>query len=495
MSNQSIQSIFARIGSAEVAAHSELGTRDESKQIKTFGSRISKLKMTTDIKAHVLPFKDVVIPFNPFTGVPDDTYNQERPFRPITLVSQTIAGLKSVIVTNLKAKEFWDSYLEGVMDWNNPDATMPEYYAFKRNGLIKPRIMTHFTVSFDFNGAYGFSQYRTKYTIDPKELNEEGTYDWDTAPIYHKAYALFANILRLEFNDTQKELQRNNASLEQITNTKRAIFSKNPIGSVRPTNTIPFLYFPMDEQPPDLKPSQYMDIEKCMRFLGYNADKWDVALKEAQTSDIYDDNMDFYDFTLKTPSSTSIKADGTVYKADDYLEIYKSSTITNSDVRFVLWNPQGVTPLKDGRSVQNSTFFPQIAATAAEYFAYSQEQSFVEGGDTFEKVIAMSTRLRPVTSVMDKLLPACHQVFQQKFANSPYFTEEIKKANSEVLIAMNPENALAFAADDDEDLNDAAKEQASKLADLIAASNDAADAAEGKSDVDFLELDLSDDNT
>ncbi len=444
-----LQEMFKKMGSGEVQAHSELGTRDESKQSKNFGTRIQKMKTVTGINARVLVMKDVVLPFNPFTGEADDKYNRKTPFRPILLVSQVIEGIKDACKENADLKAWWEKEL-GVT-FTDGAATLEEYAAFKARGYIKPRVMSYSTVAINFGGTHGFPDFRVKYTVDPTELNENGTYDYDKAPLWHQAAIFFNSMLKPEADARRTKLEQDGQSKETIQNERRAVFSKSPVGFVNPTNLIPFIYLPLYEAPKKMDPEHPQEIEQLMRFYSFT-DKWTVPLKEAMEKPMFDEVIDFFDFTIKTPSSSDTKKNNQVYTDEDTMELYTAMTISTTDGRLAL---KGGKTQVDGKETPNEEVFANLQEVAGAYFLYSQEQSGTEGGETFEKIMATSNRFRPITTALSNFLPACNEVFNTRFATSPYCTDEIKKANSQFFTAMNPQNAMALADSDEEELAEA----------------------------------------
>ena len=456
-----LKEMFKRLGSGEVQAHSELGTRDEAKQSKNYGARIQKMKTKTGINARVLVMKDVVLPFNPFTGQSDEVYNKKTPFRPILLVSQVIEGIKEACKENDDLKTFWEKELG--RPFSDGPATMEEYTAFKDRGYIKPRVMSYSTVAMNFAGNHGYPDFRVKYTVDPTELNENGTYDYDHAPVWHQAAIFFNSMLKPEADEKKKKLEQQGVSKEQVQNERRAIFSKSPVGFVSPTNLIPFIYLPMNEVPKKMDVEHCQELEQLLRFYSFT-DKWTVPLREVMENPMYDEVIDFYDLTIKTPSSTDVKKDNQVYTDEDTMELYTAMTINTTDGRLAL--SSGNTTV-DGRSVPNSEVFANLLEVTKAYFLYSQEQSGLEGGETFEKIMAVSNRFRPITTAMANFLPACNEVFNTSFAASPYFTDAVKKANSEFFTSMNPQNAMALADADEDELAEAKESQRATVAAII----------------------------
>lgn len=457
-----LQEMFAKMSSGEVQAHSELGTRDESKQVRNFGTRIQKLKTVTNINARLLVMKDVVLPFNPFTCEPDETYNRSTPFRPILLVSQVIEGIKEVVLKDDNLKKRWKN--EYNIEFTEGPATMDEYNAFKQAKFIYPRVMTYHTIALNFGGLCGFSEFRQKFVVDPAGLNDEGTYDYGPgAPIWHQAAVFFNGMLRPEAEEKKKKLEENNATKTQIDSERRAVFSKSPVGFVGPTNLIPFFYFPYVDGVKKFSTTTPKDIEASLRFYSFT-DKFTVPLSEALGNPMYDSDIDFFDLTIKTPSSKETKSNGQVYTDDDSMELYTAMQIINTDGRLAL---HGGTTMVGNNAVKNEEAYESFMATAKAYFAQSQEESMTEGGETFEKIMAASNRFRRIDTVLDNFLPACNEVFKAHFAQSPYLTEEFKKANATFFTAMNPANAMALADSDDDEIEEAEHAQAKSVAELV----------------------------
>lgn len=460
-----LREMFKQMRSGDMKVHSELGTRDESKQTRNFGSRIQKMKTVTGINARAMVMKDVVIPFNPFTGVADDDYNRETPYRPILLVSQVIEGLKVVCAEDEELSKFWEKEL-GIKFSDGP-ATIEEYYAFKDRGYIKPRILSYSTVAMSFKGECGFPEFRVKYAVPPEELNSEGSYDPENAPIWHQAAGFFNSMLRPEADKKKQELEAAGQSKETIANERKTVFSKSPVGFVSPTNLIPFLFFPIDDMPAKLDPSHPQDLESQMRFYSFT-DKWTVPLKEAMTRPMYDTDINFFDFHIKTPSSRDTKpSNGQVYTDDDSMELYTAMQIVCTDGRMALHG--GKTYVND-QAQDNEQVFKNVFDTALAYFQYSQEQS-AEDGQTFEKIMAASNKFRPISVVMPNFLQACNNVFTSRFANTEYFTDRIRAGHAAFLTAMNPANALAIADLDQEDIDEAEKQERQSVAELIQEQN------------------------
>lgn len=440
----SIKNIFQQAQSGALKMHSSLGTRDESKQVKTFVTRIAKMATVCGIKARALVMKDLVLPFNPFTLEEDETYNEKNKYRPILLVSQVIEGIKNVCKENEELAKGYEELLGGKFS-DCPEATIEDYYLFKRKGFIFPRVTSYYVTQVNMNGKHGLPEFKVRYTVDERELNEEKGYDYEKAPVHAQLASLFNAICREEWNSIKTVLDKNNVTDEE-KNTKRAdIFSKSPISFVKPFNVLPFFFFPIGEKFPVLKEENFMDIEKSIRF--YNkTDKWINAFEEVKQSEELDELIDFYDFTITTPNSGTVSSNGKVLTDEDSNAIYQALTITVTDGRYSLAQDKF---RKD---------FANAYQAIKNYFINAQMEEMKPDGMSFEKIMSLSTRCRPIESIADAILPAACEVFNEKFADSPHFTESIRKQFDTILCRMNPKNAIATAEYDADELEAAGKE-------------------------------------
>lgn len=459
----SVKEIFAKMASNELVAHSELGTRDESRQTRSFGNRIQKMKLSVGINARILPFKDVVIPFNPFTGKPDEVFCEKSKFRPILLVSQVLRGINQSCLQDEELKAFWEKHLG--LEITAEEPTMEEYYAFKHLGYIQPRVFTYDTVRINFAGKQGFPDFGCNYMVNSEELNENRSYDFETAPMHHRVAALFNALIKPELDAAVKRLEAEGASTDRISAEKMAIKSKSPVGFVNPTNLMPFLYLPFSEPLKTLNPQDYRGVESYIRYLRKTYNKIDPVIEQVTNDDTLDEIMDYYDLTVRTAGPTATKSNGNVYTDADVNELYATMTVTVTDGRTAL--NTGKITLKDGTVHSCKEHYTELLERVEEYFLHSQEESGREDGESFEKIMASSNKFRPISSVTDNLLPAANEVFTTLFATSENYTDAIRRSYADVLIAMNPDNALALAADEPEELEEAKAASKTSVSEMI----------------------------
>lgn len=440
----SIKNIFQQANSGALKMHSSLGTRDESKQVKTFITRISKMSTVCGINARALVMKDIALPFNPFTLEEDDIYNEKNKYRPILLVSQVIEGIKYICKENAELAKGYEELLGGAFS-DCPEATIEDYLLFKHKGFIFPRVTSYYVTQINMAGKQGLPEFKVRYTVDERELNEEKNYDYDKAPVHAQLASLFSAICREEWRAVKTILDKNNVTDEEKNSKRADIFSKSPISFVKPFNVLPFFFFPLEEKFPVLKEENFMDIEKSIRF--YNkTDKWITAFEEVKNSDALDELIDFYDFTVKTPKSGTPTANGKVLTDEDANAIYQALTITVTDGRCSL--------AKDSIAKDFANAYQAIK----NYFMSSQMEEAKTDGMSFEKIMSLSTRCRPIESISDAILPAACEIFNEKFADSEYFTDNIRKQFNDILCQMNPKNAIATAEYDTDELEAAGKE-------------------------------------
>lgn len=445
----SLQELFQKATSGEVKLYSELGSRDEGKQTYQRPTRISKLATKCGHNLRILAMKDIVLPFNPFSGAPDEIYNSKTPFRPILLVSQAIQMIKLACANDTELASKYETILGG--KFSDGDVTFEDYLLFKKNKFIQKRVMSYNTVSVDVKGREGLPEFKVKYTV-PWEDNTA-----ETAPFYKQLTFLFYAILSKEWAEQEAQLKASGANGEAIQKAKSAVFAKSPIRYASSTNILPFFAFPLNEDLPVLSKDDLSAVEKHMFFYS-KTDKFDSAFTEVDEDmeQMADYLIDFYDFHLTTPKSGKPKDKGGVYADDDPNAIYQAMGVKVTDSRYAL----------------KAETFREISNVIAEYFKHSQEEQFREDGMSFERLLAISSRFKPMDSKLDSIVVACRTIFNESFATSKYFTEEVKKANAKTLLALDPNNALTVAAFDDDEVDAAHAQQVVDLAKTLETETD-----------------------
>lgn len=479
------EEMFAGLKGGDMVMKTELGTRDESKQTKIFEARYGKVRIVTNLKFRALVMKDVVLPFNPTTCDTDDVYSDRVPFRPIMLVSQTLEMIKKLCADDEAIAKRWEERL-GYRWSEGMKPTMDDYYAIKSAGFIHPRLTTYHTVSVFMPEEMSNSKFRRKYTVDSNELLPDCSYPPENRPIWDQAAIFFNGLVRPEWEKTKAELERKNVAPDVIQAEKRKCFAKSPVSFVSPTNLIPFICVPLGEVPTSCNPKDCKTLEKYIKFMSYT-DKWPGPINEIMSDNSFDTCMDFYDLTVVTPTSDARKPSGAVYTDEDTLALFQALTVKVTDGRVAIVG--GKSKLADGTQISNEDAFEKLMETARAYFLYSQSESQKEDGDTFEKIMAASNGCRPIWTINDKLIPACRVAYETQFKDSPYLTDAFKKAHSNFIVAMEPKAALEFAAEDDDDLEEANKEANSqqsvkKLIDSIRVDM-------GENDSEELEIEVS----
>lgn len=454
-----LEKLFGELKNSSLSFHSDMGTRDESKQTRNYGQRISKLGIKCGIDAQALIPKDISLPFNPMTCEPDDNYNTKSPFRPIMLVSSVIELIRMACKDNEEVAAKWTELLGvDIITSSNTEV----YNKLKALGYIHPRIMSYYTVACSFGGVNGLPDYKVNYTVDESKLNSEGTYDYVGAPPHHLAAVCFNSLLKPEVDAVVKSLKAVNATKEVISARKRDIYAKSPVKFVSPSNLVAFLYFPLDKNISDIKVEADSD-DSVIRLFSFMTvtDKIVPVLQEIMSKPMLDDSIDWFDITIHTPQSGEQSANGSVYNDDQALTVYQGMTVRPTDGRYAIFSAKG----NDGKPLLDS--YRPILKAVEDYFIRNQSYTGDDASKTFEAIMARSNKFRPIESIMDVFAEACNAVFCSQFANSPYANDEFRKRNKDFLIYMNPDNAIALASADDDELEEAAKENASEANNLL----------------------------
>ena len=112
-----VQQLLEGFMSGDIATTSELKLRDENIQKKFRGTRLKGLKKEPRKKSKLLVMTELAIPFNPFTGKEDDTYNRDNKFRPTLAESTVMKTLKEYCRTHEDIKKVF-MQKSGVTEWN-----------------------------------------------------------------------------------------------------------------------------------------------------------------------------------------------------------------------------------------------------------------------------------------------------------------------------------------------------------------------------------------
>ena len=142
-----------------------------------------------------------------------------------------------------------------------------------------------------------------------------------------------------------------------------------------------------------------------------------------------------------------------------------------------------------------------VAALVGASLIPGTEMTFYAIAGLFSGVVIMENGLKGGALVYVGALILSFILVPNKFAILPYglffglygfvkyFTEKIRKANTEILTAMNPRNILETAGFDEEELRDAEKEQENDLSSLIIDANSAEDFTYENLGVEEISLD------
>lgn len=485
-----ILELFQKMKDGNIDAHSALGSRDEEKQSRFASFKIKKLKFELGLSGRILLFKDIVLPFSPF-DFGTEVFNAQSPFRPEMLVSDTIKMLKSFLFDENISDEEKESLKESwkrkgiVYDESTEEATMNDYRAFRDSKYIQPRVLTYPTVSMNFDGLYGFPEYRTKYLADAKLLVDGYNYSKQNKPYEAYTAEAFASILKPLVDATTNELKAAGANKEVISAERRKLFSQSPVGFVSPTNLIPFIFIADGEKINVDEKAESTDFEAFVKYLNYG-DKFVTPFKTLKEKPQRDNCIDFYDMSVTAPAKGSQKPNGAgVYTDKDTVEIYTATSVTLTDTSESVVSG---TVVVDGKEVECKEYFKNLFALASRYFIDCQSGNL----NSFEKTMSLSNGFRPIDSVSDIIKEACRNVFLKFYdKGSPYrayIDENWIKANSQFLSATVPDMQYVLAAYDQEELEAAEQEAETTIAGIME------EMQEGSEDGTNIDIDIGADD-
>lgn len=172
MSN--VQELLNSFASGELSGVSALKLRDENIQKKKGNKRFATLKREPKKKSKLLIITELAIPFNPFTGVEDETYNRDSKFRPTQSETTITLLIKRIANDNPEVKKIYMDKA-GVEKWDTSD--LETVTAEDKKIVARYRVPRKFTLpvcrvnipSFTGN-AYG-KEYLMK--VERDELTDE----------------------------------------------------------------------------------------------------------------------------------------------------------------------------------------------------------------------------------------------------------------------------------------------------------------------------------
>lgn len=306
-------------------ATSEFKLRNEDIQTKQGTARIPKIKKEAKKKHKLLLPLELALPFNPMTGVADETYNPQSKFRPIMSATKVALMLKDLAARNEATKKALMSRA-GVEQWDTSDATVltdEDKAIFKRYRV--PVIYTLPVVRVDIPVLTG--DYGREYTLNVERDEITGNLlHPEDEPLVLQANRFFRDLAYVEVQDYQDKIDKGliNDTEKVQKETKSKIYGKNPVSDDHPSNWLICLDLPMisnyhlDTDSVDLTGMTVDDLKKNLGLLKYNKAIRDSVSKYLSGEWIkYDRYFDYFEIDMCCPAEGSTPAEigqGTTYE-------------------------------------------------------------------------------------------------------------------------------------------------------------------------------------
>ena len=366
--------------------------RNESIQNKQ-RSGINRLKREKKKKSKLLVTLELAIPFNPMTGVPDETYNADHKFRPTKSATTVALMLKKHVDAHENIKEIFAKRAGvEVEDWDTSDTTTltkTDEMVFGKYRV--PRVFTFPVVHVDIpvmTGAYG-RDYMIDVDRDPLSGEIVGT-----EPMAITANRFFKAMCSEELEEYNNKLDSGEIdhTEKQQKEERSKIFSKNPVSDDHPVNWILAVELPLDNT-------------------------YELA-SDCKLSSISADN--FKDYLVIARRNKSIK---------EALEKYNNGSWIKFDKYFDFWEidmacpTEGETPAEIGQGTSYEKTTESLNDVVGYDKFFEGYVEYTDGTEDLEKTIIASVRISTYDERVEKqLVCALPSVIDVK---SPYLTQKV----------------------------------------------------------------------
>lgn len=397
---------------------SKLNLRNEKLQKKSRVSYIPKLKREAGKVSKLCVVREIAIPFNPMTGEVDETYNEDRKWRPTFSVNSTIKLLKGFASENEKVAEVFRKE-SGKTDWKIGEVdsvTNEDMEVFKK--FLVPRILTIPTVEVNISSLCR-GDYATKYrvNVDTDPITGECIGE---VPLILQASKFFndlANEAILDYNEKVK-----NGELKHDEKTQKEERSKirsryNLVGRLQPYNLTLLFELPTNKKGA-VEDTAFTDGCKNLPVSDYF--RWsNFTQRLEQAFNKFDDTIDgsyggfdwynsFFVLNMKCPVGVESPMD--VGRGTEYTNELSNST-----------NPK-TGKVETGNSIYETDWHAKFEEKVDEYL------DSIEGLE--ERVLASSYVVNYDESIAEKLVEALRTRIDQ---NDPHFTQRVIKRNKDFL--------------------------------------------------------------
>ena len=257
------KSIMSDLTSGSIPKTSELNLMNEHRQEKVKGASVNKLRYQWKKKSRVLVSLQLAIPFNPETGMPDESFNANTKWRPAISVSTAARIIKDYCQKSDAAKQEF-MRRAGVAEWDvsDPDVLTDVDFKVLRKYRV-PITPTVDTVQITDQAVTG-QTFPIKYSVKVE-------YDYATGemlgeiPKIVKMGEFYTAVIFNEINELTAAIREKDSTLykgsnpnisaaaipsateKQFKEWKKSIFSTAIITSVQPSNYYIGYEFPLSQ--------------------------------------------------------------------------------------------------------------------------------------------------------------------------------------------------------------------------------------------------------
>lgn len=242
----------------KVRANQKVSLRDENKQTYKKKEGMKMLDYDKDKIAKVLVFKQLKFPLNPLTGVEDEAFNYENPFRTNTSIGTTLENLIPLWKDDVKLakEEGRESIIDKISSFTGIDLdegildNPVELHKVLRD-LELPQIFTLPAIGINCTAVTN-TEYTKRYVVNFDRDQWDAIDDYDekskARPSWDYLHSLFLTIANIQVEELKKTPEYEAMSEDDKKTARKNIWAKNPLDTERPMNWTFGLELPLDEE-------------------------------------------------------------------------------------------------------------------------------------------------------------------------------------------------------------------------------------------------------
>lgn len=373
--------------------------RDESIQEKNRTFRLKTLKKESLLREKLLFLTEIAIPWNPATGLEDDTYNRDQKFRPYLAQTTVMLMCKGMANENPQAKE---ALLKrsGVTEWDTTDlenVTKTDREIFKRFRV--PRLFTLPVAKVNIPKFTG-NAFGKDYLMNIERDEETGEIVGEV-PLILKVNKLMADMAFEEVSQYEEDIKsgRFNPTEKEKKEHIKNIWSKVVVSSEYPQNYGICAGIKLDAQQNVANKNEICEQDNSEMLTNLFLVRRNKEVKESLAKytegsytaiDFYDD---FYEFDMTCP------------KADDPKDIGQGTRYEKPMIAF--------------KDVPGSEDYIKSLRSA------------IDADNDWEKIFLSSVYVSKFNSSLEDLFLQCVRTIID--INSPFLTDKVVSANAEVI--------------------------------------------------------------